>query len=292
MRSLLLQMPMRLKAVRKYLEATLGIFCQVIAFDLFISPLKIAVGGTSGIAVLLKQVFGIDQSLFIAVFFIAMIIVNYFVFGKNDTVKLLYCSVMYPILIKVFENIPYYIHLNYNDKFILLIFAGIIYGIGNGLIFKNGFLCGGTDIPKKIMSTKLKIQMGKCILIFDGIIIVFGAFVFGIRSALYAIIIIYIASTISDKIMLGISNRKMFYIMTSKPEEVRECIKNEFKRGITEIDVIGGYDEKKHHMLMCAIYTKDYLKLKKRITEIDDKSFFIIMDAYYTYHGGEISGTN
>ena len=35
-----------------------------------------------------------------------------------------------------------------------------------------------------------------------------------------------------------------------------------------------------------------YLKLKKRITEIDDKSFFIIMDAYYTYHGGEISGTN
>lgn len=292
MRSLLLQMPMRLKAVRKYLEATLGIFCQVIAFDLFISPLKIAVGGTSGIAVLLKQVFGIDQSLFIAVFFIAMIIVNYFVFGKNDTVKLLYCSVMYPILIKVFENIPYYIHLNYNDKFILLIFAGIIYGIGNGLIFKNGFLCGGTDIPKKIMSTKLKIQMGKCILFFDGIIIAFGAFVFGIRSALYAIIIIYIASTISDKIMLGISNRKMFYIMTSKPEEVRECIKNEFKRGITEIDVIGGYDEKKHHMLMCAIYTKDYLKLKKRITEIDDKSFFIIMDAYYTYHGGEISGTN
>ena len=124
------------------------------------------------------------------------------------------------------------------------------------------------------------------------IIIAFGAFVFGIRSALYAIIIIYIASTISDKIMLGISNRKMFYIMTSKPEEVRECIKNEFKRGITEIDVIGGYDEKKHHMLMCAIYTKDYLKLKKRITEIDDKSFFIIMDAYYTYHGGEISGTN
>ena len=86
---MLLQMPMRLKAVRKYLEATLGIFCQVIAFDLFISPLKIAAGGTSGIAVLLKQLFGIDQSLFIAVFFIAMIIVNYFVFGKNDTVKLL-----------------------------------------------------------------------------------------------------------------------------------------------------------------------------------------------------------
>ena len=101
------------------------------------------------------------------------------------------------------------------------------------------------------MSTKLKIQMGKCILIFDGIIIAFGAFVFGIRSALYAIIIIYIASTISDKIMLGISNRKMFYIMTSKPEEVRECIKNEFKRGITEIDVIGGYDEKKHLFGMC-----------------------------------------
>ena len=118
---MLLQMPMRLKAVRKYLEATLGIFCQVIAFDLFISPLKIAVGGTSGIAVLLKQVFGIDQSLFIAVFFIAMIIVNYFVFGKNDTVKLLYCSVMYPILIKVFENIPYYIQsIWFSMKLIIL----------------------------------------------------------------------------------------------------------------------------------------------------------------------------
>ena len=77
---MLLQMPMRLKAVRKYLEATLGIFCQVIAFDLFISPLKIAVGGTSGIAVLLKQVFGIDQSLFIAVFFIGKRIAAVLVF--------------------------------------------------------------------------------------------------------------------------------------------------------------------------------------------------------------------
>ena len=100
----------------------------------------------------------------------------------------------------------------------------------------------------------------------------------------YAIIILYISSKVVDKIMLGVSNKKMFYIFTSKPEEIKLSVKNELKCGITEIEAIGGYEGKKENILMCVISTRDYIKLKDLINKIDEKAFFIVTDSYHLYY--------
>ena len=41
---------------------------------------------------------------------------------------------------------------------------------------------------------------------------------------LYSIIILYIISLMSDRVVLGTSDNKMFYIVTKKDEEVKEFI--------------------------------------------------------------------
>jgi uncharacterized membrane-anchored protein YitT (DUF2179 family) len=207
--------------------------------------------------------------------------------GFKKTRTVLLGTVLYPIFVEIFKNITYYIKLDYDDKLLMFLVAAALIGIGEGLIFKNGFACGGTDIIKRIINEKLKIQMGKCVFLIDTIIVISGGFVFGIRTMLYAIIIIYISSTITDKVMLGISSKKMFYIMTNKPQEVKEYITQDLKYGITELGALGGYTETKQKILMCVIFTRDYIKLKDRVNDIDPSSFFVITDTYHTYHNGE-----
>ena len=105
-------------------------------------------------------------------------------------------------------------------------------------------------------------------------------------------IILYISSKITDRVILGISKEKMFYIMTQKPDEVRSCIIKELASGVTELDAVGGYTDNKNHILMCVIPTKDYLKLERKVTEIDKDAFFLITDSYHMYHGKVKYGVN
>ncbi len=276
-----------LKKYYKYVEPIIGMILVAIAFNLIIEPMKIAVGGTNGIAVILEKLFNIEPALFIQLFYVFTLLLSVVVLGFKKTRNVLLGTVLYPIFVEIFKNITNYIKLDYDDKLIMFLVAAALIGVGEGLIFKNGFACGGTDIIKRIINEKLKIQMGKCVFLIDTIIVISGGFVFGIRTLLYAIIIIYISSTITDKVMLGISAKKMFYIMTNKPREVKEYITQELKYGITELGALGGYTDTKQKILMCIIPTRDYIKLEDRVNDIDPSSFFVITDTYHTYHNGE-----
>jgi uncharacterized membrane-anchored protein YitT (DUF2179 family) len=276
-----------LKKYYKYLEPIIGMMLVAIAFNLIIEPMKIAVGGTNGIAVIFEKIFNIEPALFIQLFYVFTLLLSVIILGFKKTRNVLLGTVLYPLFVELFRNITQYIKLDYSDKLLMFLVAAALIGVGEGLIFKNGFACGGTDIIKRIITEKLKIQMGKCVFLIDTIIVISGGFVFGIRTMLYAIIIIYISSKITDKVILGISSKKMFYIMTNKPQEVKEYITQELKYGITELGALGGYTDTKQKILMCVIPTRDYIKLEDRVNDIDPSSFFVITDTYHTYHNGE-----
>jgi len=273
-----------LKDSGRYLQVILGMALVAISFNLIIYPMEIVVGGTNGIAIILNKLFNLDASLFIQIFYIAMLLLSLIVLGIKKTKNVVLGSLIYPIFIDIFSTITNYIKLDYTNKLLMFLVAAVLMGIGEGLIFKNGFICGGTDVIKKIMNEKMHIQIGKCVFIIDALIVVSGGFIFGIKTVLYAIIIIYISSTITDKVMLGISSKKMFYIMTKKPKEVKECITKELKAGVTELGVVGGYTDEKQKIIMCVISTRDYIKLENRVNQIDSSAFFVITDTYHMYH--------
>ena len=103
---------------------------------------------------------------------------------------------------------------------------------------------------------------------------------------LYAFIIIYISGVVIDKVILGISKNKAFYITTSKDEEVRDYLINTLHHTVTIFDVKGGFLKKKRKVLLAVVPTREYFRLKEGIKEIDSKAFFVVTDAYEV-KGGE-----
>ena len=268
----------------KYLNLILGIILVSISFNLFIIPLNLVVGGTNGIAVIVNKIFGMNANLFIQLFYAFTIILCIIFLGIKNTGNAIIGTILYPIFIELTSNITTIINLDYSNKLLMCLIASVLMGIGNGLVYKDGLICGGTDVIKKILNVKKKVPMAKCAFIIDTSIVVLGGFIFGLKSVLYAIIVIYISSNITDRVMLGISSKKMFYIMTKEPDAVRNYIKNSLKCGITEINGVGGYTNSKYHVLMCAISTREYIKLEREINAIDESAFFIITDIYHMHY--------
>lgn len=272
--------------LKRYFELVIGILLIAISFNLFLLPNELVFGGVSGLSIIVSKFITIDASTFIMIASLLLLVVSFLVLGKNDTKASIVGSILFPIFVNITANIGEYIKLDTGNVLLSAVFGGIIYGFGAGLVFKAGFTTGGTDIINQILSKYLHMSMGNAMLISDGLIVVLGGFFFGATKLMYSLIVIYIIGLMTDKVLLGISNSKAFYIITNEDEKIRDYLLNELHHGVTIFSVKGGYTHKKDEVILCVVPTREYYRVKEGIHEIDSEAFFVVCDAYEV-SGGE-----
>lgn len=260
----------------------IGAFLLAINYNLFLEPNNLVIGGLSGLAVLFKKMFSWNATIFIYVATALLIVIGLFLLEKKDIFKGMFVSLLYPFFITFTLPLCNIIgkYLEFKDTVLIALVSSMLFGFANGIIYKAGFNTGGSDVLMKIMNKYGKIPEGRATFIMNIIIVIAGGFVFNINNVAYSAIILYLSSIIIDKMLIGVSTTKLFYIKTTKIDEVKQFIIKELKTGVTVINVEGGYSSKKGKMLMCVVDNKDYYLFKESVLEIDPKAFFIIDDCY------------
>ena len=160
--------------------------------------------------------------------------------------------------------------------FLLILIGSVINGFGFGLVKKSGYSMGGFFVLYDLMKRSFKISIGKASLICNSLIIIFGVFIFGLDKCIYALIAIYISTYVGDRVMLGVSRNKAFYIITNKPYLIKDYIINNLNHTVTIVAAKGGYSDKRKKILLCVIPTTEYTRLKEIIKELDKNAFFLI----------------
>lgn len=268
---------------KRSISFIVGVLIVALAFNIFMLPNNI-VYGVSGLAVICKQLFGFDVSLVILIGSLILLVMSFVLMGKEKTSKSVIGSLMYPLFVKATEWVIPYVDLGSTEPLLLALFGAAISGFGMGLIFKSGYTTGGTDILNQIVAKYFKMSIGNSMFFTDGIIILGSLFVFGLEKFLYSVVSISVISYMADKVILGISQSKTFYIITDHETAVKKFIMANLSHGITVIDARGGYTGNFQKMIMCTLPTKDYFMLKEGLQSIDPDIFFMVTDAY------EVSG--
>lgn len=263
----------------------LGLFIISVAFNVFILPAEI-VYGISGVGVIINKLYSIDPSFIILIGSVLLLLLSFLTLGYEKSKNSILGSLLYPVVVKLTEWVPNYINIGDAEPLVIVLFGAVLSGFGLGLIFKAGYTTGGTDILNQIVSKYAKISVGNAMFFTDGLIVLCGVFVFGWTKLMYSIISLYIISIMTDKVILGISKQKAFYIVTDKEKEVKNYVMDKLSHGITEIHASGGFTGKQKAVLMCIIPTSEYYVFKEGIHKIDHKAFFVVTDAYEVY-GGE-----
>ena len=271
---------------KRYFNFFVGLIFLAVSYNLFLASNDIVAGGVSGAAIILNGLFNFNNSTVILVCNVTLLILSLFLLGKAKTKNTILGSLLFPILVELTSHINVWLELDTSQLLLSSVFGGVMYGMGLGMIFKAGFTTGGTDILNQIISKYAKISIGKSMLLVDGGIVLLSALAFGPTKVMYSIIVLYIISMISDRVILGVSDSKAFYIITSHDDEIKEYILKVLNHGVTVFNAKGGYATKNQTVLMCVLPTKDYYRLKAGITEIDNEAFVVVTDAYEVF-GGE-----
>lgn len=269
--------------IKRYCQFIVGVLIAAIAYNLFLLPSSI-VYGVGGLGVMFNEMFNWNPSLIILIGSVLLLILSFVLLGYDKTKNSIIGSILYPIFVYFTTWIVDYIKFDGADSIVIVVFGAVLSGFGLGLIFKSGFTTGGTDILNQIVSKYFKMSLGTSMFFTDGIIILASVFVFGWTKVMYSIISLYIISIMSDKVILGVSQSKAFYIITNHESEVKKFITNSLKHGVTVLDGRGGFTGNNQKVIMCTIPTKQYFLVKEGIQEIDPEAFFIVTDAY------EVSG--
>ena len=270
---------------KRYTFLVIGCFLLAFAFNIFFSPHNIVTGGISGIAIVIQNVFGISTSLFIAITYILLLLLSYLLLGKETTKYSIIGSILYPLFVYLTRNLGTIIQFDVDNMLLVSLFGALISGLGSGLTFKYGFSTGGSDIIFQVMSKYFKISIGNSMKIFNMIIILGAGFfldntIYAWENVMYAIIAVYIMTILTDKVLLGISNSKSFYIITDHETSIKNFLINELGKGVTVLEGRGGYTGDRKKVLMCVIPTKEYFLAREGILEIDKEVIVLISDVY------------
>ena len=164
------------------------------------------------------------------------------------------------------------------DKMLSGLLAGIITGIGSGIILRSLGSGGGLDILSVMMLQRFSIRLGSTNLTFNAILLTGGALLFTLERALYTLVFVFVSSYMLNVVVTGLSQRKMVYIISPKWKEISEEIIHEIGRGLTIIEGKGGYTGRDEQIIYTVITFRELVELKRVVRRLDPSAFVVVAD--------------
>ena len=273
------------KIVSRTIIMAFSLLLSAVIYNVFLLPMNLVTGGSNGIATITNYLYNIDPALMILFISIACIIISLLYLDFERTTGTIIASLMYPLFVEITAPIAKIFVANTSDMFIIIIIAGVLSGIANGLMYKTGYSNGGLPVICQVLYKYFKIPIAKSSLFINLVIVGTGSIFFGLTNAMYAIILLYINSLVLDRVLLGISKNKAFYIITTEEKVIKEYIIDKLKHSVTVFDVKGGFLEKKKRVLLTVIPSREYYRVTEGIKLLDKEAFFVVTDAYQVEGG-------
>ena len=267
------------KAILDILSDIAGTFLMAVSIHCFWEKANIAPGGVSGIAIMLKFLFGLPVGLMTLIINIPLLILGMKFLGRDFTVRTVR-TLLISTFILDFAVTPYMPQYD-GDRMLGAIFGGVFMGIGLGLIFMRGSTTGGVDILSCLIERKYPhIPIGKALMMIDCVILAASVLVFGnIETVLFGIVALYCQTQVINQIVYGADKGQQILCISEKNKQIADKIINDIGRTATFLDAEGAYTGNKTSVLMCVIDVQEYAKIKKTIRSIDPKAFIIVSEA-------------
>ena len=253
---------------------TLAIVLASINFNLLLKPVRVVAGGAGGLALVLTKVFNISTSNLITIIYVITVLLSIIFLDKKTVISIIYASILYPIVTYLTEDITSIIHLSYDDVFLICIASGIISGITNGIAFRFGYAPGGLSVISPIFNKFFKVSVSTVNFVVNTIVVLLGAYYYGFNMVIYAVVLLYISSYVSNMVILGLSSHKVLFIKSNKNNKIIDLLHNKYD--INSIVVDNNEDES----LMAVVKNIEYSQIKKDILKIDKNVFFSTNDCY------------
>lgn len=253
-----------------------GIVAAAVFF--FLVPSHLSVGSISGLSIILNNFIPIPISMITLIIDVLLLVVSFFLIGKDFGIKTVYTSILLPLFQRLFEILlPDYKGIM-GDPFLDMVMFCVVVSVGLAMLFVRNASSGGIDIIGKIMNKFFRIEFGRAVSIAGMVVAALSLFFYDVKTALLSALGTYFMGLVVDHFIFGFEKKRRVCIISQKLDQIRDFIINEMHSGATLYEATGAYNMEKHQEIVVIVDKQEYQRLRSYIEAVDPGAFITVYE--------------
>lgn len=262
--------------VKEFAIITVGTIIVAAAVFFFMLPSHVSVGSGAALAMVLSNFIPLSVSTITLVMNVGLLIIGFLLVGPEFGVKTVYCSVLMPLIMGVFEMIFPDFQSITQDPLLDVICYILVVGVGLAILFPRNASSGGLDIVAKIMNKYLKMDLGKAMSFSGMVVALSSALCYDSKTVVLSLLGTYFGGMIVDHFIFGINIKRRVCVISEHLDMIVDFVLHELHSGATLNEIIGAYDNTPRMEMITIVDKQEFKQLMDYIRKIDPKAFVTV----------------
>jgi uncharacterized membrane-anchored protein YitT (DUF2179 family) len=262
--------------IKEFAVITVGTAIVAAAVFFFMLPSHVSVGSGAALAMVLSNFIPLSVSAITLIMNVGLLIIGFILIGPEFGIKTIYCSVLMPVIVGVFEAIFPNFQSITQDPLLDVICYILVVGVGLSILFPRNASSGGLDIVAKIMNKYLKLDLGKA-MSYSGIAVALSsALCYDSKTVVLSLLGTYFGGMLLDHFIFGVNIKRRVCVISKELDVIVDFVLHDLHSGATLDEIIGAYDKTPNMEMVTIVDKNEYRKLMDFIHKVDPKAFVTV----------------
>ena len=264
------------KTVEEFVTITFGTVIVAAAVFFFMLPSKVSVGSGAALAMVLSNFIPLSVSTITLIMNIGLLIIGFLLVGPEFGAKTVYCSILMPLIMGLFEQIFPNFQSITQDPLLDVICYILVVGVGLAILFSRNASSGGLDIVAKIMNKYLRVDLGQAMSTAGLVVALSSALCYDSKTVVLSLLGTYFGGMVVDHFIFGINIKRRVCVISPQLDSIVQFVLHDLHSGATLNEIIGAYDHTPRTEMITIVDKNEYRLLMDYIRKIDPKAFVTV----------------
>ena len=241
-------------SIKELAIITVGNVIVAAAVFFFMLPSHVSVGSGAALAMVLSNFIPLSVSTITLIMNVGLLIIGFLLIGPEFGAKTVYCSILMPVVMGVFEKIFPNFQSITQDPLLDVICYILVVGVGLAILFSRNASSGGLDIVAKIMNKYLKMDLGKAMSASGIVVALSSALCYDSKTVVLSLLGTYFGGMIVDHFIFGINIKRRVCVISDHLDPIVDYVLHDLHSGETMNEIIGAYDKTPRTEMICPSY--------------------------------------
>ena len=262
--------------LKEFFIITIGTLIVSTAVYFFMLPSHVSVGSGTALAMVLSNFIPLPVSVITLALNIILLILGFLLIGPEFGAKTVYCAILMPVFLGVYEQIFPNQQSITEDPFLDVLCYIFVVGVGLAILFRRNASSGGLDIVAKLMNKFLRMELGKAMSVSGMLVALSSALVYDKKTVVISVLGTYLGGLVVDHFIFGMDLKRRVCIISPRLDEIVDFILHDLHSGATLNNIIGAYDRKEKQEVITIVDKHEYKALMDYVKKVDPKAFITV----------------
>ena len=262
--------------IKEFTIITIGTIIVAAAVFFFMMPSHVSVGSGAALAMVLSNFIPLSVSVITLIMNVGLLIIGFLLVGPEFGIKTVYCSILMPLVMGLFELLFPNFQSITQDPFLDVVCYILVVGVGLAILFPRNASSGGLDIVAKIMNKYLRMDLGKAMSLSGMLVALSSALCYDSKTVVLSLLGTYFGGIIVDHFIFDNNIKRRVCVISPKLDEIVDFVLHQLHSGATLNEIIGAYDHTPRTEMITIVDKQEFKRLMNHIREVDPNAFVTV----------------